>query len=144
MPEKPAEKANVQRSAAGPISVIDYSCIANGCLYKWEKTRNSTGIAREDREGFLEHYGGQMARKVKLLAQRKVTLDGHPGREYVMEAPLKPGADPSTIVMRLYLVDDDMIQVRVFALEPGTKPRDAEAFFKTFRVIKPDPENKGQ
>jgi hypothetical protein len=76
----------------------------------------------------VENAGGKLRG-----AMKEIKLDGHPGREIVIEK------DGEVIAkMRLYLVDRRLYQVMVLGSAPifAAKGNDVGVFFDSFRLIK--------
>ncbi len=142
IPVKPTEKTVVQQSANGPIDVLEYSCTVDDCLYRVEKARLPIAVPERKLEGALVASRDSMARKVKILDDKARMIAGWPARELMVEAPLRPGAQPSRIAMLILYADHEFYQVRVFALRPGTPPKDVRKFFDSFRPKKVRPETK--
>ena len=130
MPIKPTERTVEQKVAKKDIKVLEYSCTAGKCLYRLEKSPVPIEMPEEKLAGALKASRDAIAKKNKILEDRETTLAGWPARELVIEAPLKPGADPSKVAMLLFYADNEFYQVRVFALEPGRDPKDAPRVFR--------------
>jgi hypothetical protein len=136
MPAKPVEKTVVQQSPNGPVEVLEYSCVRGDCLYRIEKAKSPIKIPDEKLEGALAASRDAIARKTRVLVDKSTTVAGWPARQLTVEAPLRPGADSSTIAMLICYADSDFYQVRVFSLKPGTTPTDVRKFFDSFKPKK--------
>jgi hypothetical protein len=144
MPAKPTEKTVVQESGNGPIDVLEYSCTVDDCLYRVEKGKLPMEIPDKKLEGALDATRDSMAQKFKILDDQARRVAGWPARELLVEAPLRPGAEPSRIAMLILYTDQEFYQVRIFALRPGTPPKDVRKFFDSFRPKKSRPGTKGK
>ncbi len=133
MPGKAAERVTTQPAANGPIEVLEYSCLSGDCQYRVEKSKLPIKLTDEKRVLALGGMRDSIARKTKLIEDRETTVAGWPARELTVEAPLRPGAGPSRIAMLILYDRDNLYQVRVFALKPGTEPKDVRKFFDAFR-----------
>jgi hypothetical protein len=112
------------------------------CLYRVEKGKLPMEIPEKKLEGALGATRDSMVRKVKILDDQARTVAGWPARELMVEAPLRPGAQPSRIAMLILYTGQEFYQVRVFALRPGTPPKDVRKFFDSFRPKKVGPGTK--
>ena len=69
--------------------------------------------------------------KGKLLSEKQVKIDKLSGREYRIETPEKTIYRMDTI-----LVDNRMIQLILLATKDVQMSKDAETFFKSFKLVK--------
>jgi hypothetical protein len=136
MPAKPVERTVVQRSANGPINILEYSCTSDDCLFKIEKSKLPVEIPEEKLEGALGASRDSVAKKTKLLADKPTTVAGWPARELTIEASLRPGASPSKITILILFADQEFYQVRAFSLKPGMPPKHVRKFFDSFKPKK--------
>ncbi len=138
MPPKPTVKTVSQEGKAGAVEVLDVSGQAEGCLYRVERTMMPRPFGKANEQGALDAICKSVAAKTALKAQQAIEVEGHPGLDLLVEAPLKPGAKPSKIAMRLFVVDRDLYQIRVFAIAPGSEPKRVADFFDSFRLAPED------
>jgi hypothetical protein len=70
----------------------------------------------------------------KVLSQREIRLEGHPGREFILEAPGQGKA-----IFRVFLLDDNvyMLGVEGKRFEPDTP--DVVKFFDSFKLLDKQP-----
>ncbi|MHC5538363.1 hypothetical protein ACYOEI_09055 [Singulisphaera rosea] len=139
MPAKPVEKAVVQQSQFGPLNVLEYSCVVDECLYRIEESKLPVEIPDEKLEGALGAGRDSIAKKTKIVSDKAKVVEGWHARELMVEAPLRPGADPSKIAMLILYADQRYYQVRVFSLRPGTSPKHVRKFFDAFKPRKAGP-----
>ena len=135
MPGTPTEKKQQVKTATGQLSVTLY--IAEGrneSLFVVSYTDYSEADLKkapvdkrldQARDGAVEKSGG------KLRGEKKIELDGQPGREIVIENNGEVIAK-----MRIYLVQRRLYQVMVLGNEPTFKSKDVGTFLDSFRVIK--------
>lgn len=74
-----------------------------------------------------------------VLERQSRTISGWPACELLVEAPLKPGAQPSQIAMLMLYANDHFYQIRVFAVEPGTEPMHVRKCYDSVQFIPPRP-----
>ncbi len=129
MPVDPVEKIAVQSSPKGSVEVLEYSASHDDCLYKIEKAKSPAPMPAEKLEGALGAVRDSIAKKVKLLSDEATTVAGWPARKLLIEAPLRPGQEPSQVAMLICYVDSDYYQIRVFADKPGAAPKAVDRFF---------------
>lgn len=139
MPAKPVQKVVVQPSQYGPMDILEYSCVIDGCLYRVEESKLPVEIPDEKLEGALEAGRDSIAKKTKVVSDKAKIVEGWHARELMVEAPLRPGADPSKIAMLILYADQRYYQVRVFALRPGSTPKHVRRFFDAFKPGKVGP-----
>ena len=89
---------------------------------------------KENVEKALDLVCKSFAEKASLKAEKAVEVQGHPGRDLLLEAPLTAGAKSSKIATRLIVADRDVYQVSVFALAPGTEPKGVVDLLDSFRL----------
>ncbi len=87
MPAKPVEKTVTQQAKTGPIEILDYSCTHSDCLYRIEKTKVPVEIPEDRHEAALVGARDSIARKSKVLEDKKTLVAGWPARA--------PGRGPS-------------------------------------------------
>ena len=114
--------------------MLEVSCQAEGCLYKVERTTMPRPFGKANEQGALDAICKSVASKARLKANQSIDVAGHPGRDLLVEAPLRPGAKPSSIAMRLVVAERDLYQIRVFALTPGTEPKRVVDFFESIQL----------
>src|SRR5262245_17563822 len=79
------------------------------------------------REGALRNLQG------KLESERKIKLNGHPGREQAIKLP----EDGKIFRARVYLVGQRMYQVVILAPKDVAFSKEADTFFDSFKLAKP-------
>ncbi len=65
--------------------------------------------------------------------QRAITIDGHPGRETVIDIPAK-----GTAVLRVYLVRERLYMLMALGSRIGPASSNVKNFFDSFRLTNPD------
>jgi hypothetical protein len=96
-----------------------------------EVTTTKPAGAFDEHLGQLEKRGGQ------IVASSNITLDDHPGRQFVAKRTSE--GDLRRIEGRLYLVENRFYVLEVSRLETITNPRmpvPAAAFLDAFRLLK--------
>jgi hypothetical protein len=134
MPAKPEEQKATLKTKAGEVSVTGYTCSANQCIYTFERMPIPEDVVENDKDAYLDAFTLGMSRNAPAFSRKNRPLAGNPGRVVKIGAPPKPGADPLKVEMMVVLVGRESITIRVIALEPGTEPKDVEAFFRSLRV----------
>ncbi len=80
------------------------------------------------RDGAVSNANG------KLLSETKITLEGHPGRELVMEARDESGRG-GTIKGRLFMVKNRLYQVMVVAPRGQAGGQATDTFLQSFKLL---------
>jgi hypothetical protein len=70
--------------------------------------------------------------QAKLLGQEKLTIDGHPGREYRMEV----SGGKNVIRTRMYYADKRLYALTATGTKDFVNSADTESFFKSFKLVK--------
>lgn len=142
MPAEPTERRVSQTSKVGEtFDILEYSCVVDRCIYRVEQGKMPVRIPDEHLEGALDKFRETTAQKTKLVLENRTTVNGWPAREWIVEAPLRPGGQPSTIAMLVLYADGSVYQVRVLPLDAGIKPKDYRKFFNAFKPTKPGPKS---
>ncbi|MBP7688077.1 MAG: hypothetical protein KA765_09220 [Thermoflexales bacterium] len=80
------------------------------------------------RDGAADNLKGQ------ILSENTLTLDNHPGREFVINATAQDNLE-MTVQARLYLVKNRLYQIMLAAPQSEFKSSDADAFLKSFKLL---------
>jgi regulation of enolase protein 1 (concanavalin A-like superfamily) len=135
MPNTAVAAAGNSQSIPGLPRKIAYSCKVDGVLYKVEKTIGGRTAAKDAIDGWLDEqvktfsaFGG------KSLTAKKITLDGHPGRDVTIEEAKPGGQGNMNMRFRLYGLDNAYLMISV--ISPGDKPppQDAARFLDSLRL----------
>jgi hypothetical protein len=137
-PARPKESVQPQKTAVGEFDLYLFQVndpetatqYVVGCTeYTGVKLFNPEDRFDGARDGLLA--SGQY----KLRSERKIELQGSPGREIDLELPDGKGIQ---FRVHLYLVGQRMYQLMVFSKQDVAKNRDASLFFDSFRLL-PEP-----
>jgi len=79
------------------------------------------------RDGAVRNANG------KLVLENKISLDGNPGRELVIDAKGKGGQD-ATMKARVFLVKNRLYQVMVVAPKGQVSGAEIDDFLKSFKL----------
>ncbi len=80
------------------------------------------------RDGAVSNVNG------KLVIETKVTLDGHPGRELVIDAKARNGED-GTVRARVFLVNNRLYQVMIVAPKGRVSSSAMNDFLQSFKLL---------
>ena len=87
-------------------------------------------VLEANRDSFVEGARG------KLAADQKVTLEGHPGREFRVERPGDAQAPAKEYRVRQYLVRNRLYQVIAVSPRVESPSPDQERFLRSFKLLK--------
>jgi len=132
MPGQPKEQKNSVKTAIGPIEfhmfiyerdpnsdyMVGYNDYPEGMMKKADSDKVLDGA----RDGAVKNVKG------KLESEKKITLDGHPGREFVATAEGLKVRD------RFYLVNDRLYQIMLVGSNDFITGKDAEKFLNSFKL----------
>lgn len=131
-PAKPTEQKRTANTPAGLITAYLYVAPTPDMLFlvgyvdypeATVKELGAEAILAEDRDTFVKTTQG------KLTSDRKITLDGNPGREFKVEA-----GDKTQFLIREYLVQNRVYQVLSRAADLS-RP-EIKKFQDSFKVLK--------
>ncbi len=110
------------------VDLDDSAYIVGYSDYPESLVRNSSADVMLDgaRDGAVANVGG------KLLNERRLTLQGYPGRELWIEA--EAGGQPGLVQARIYLVGRRLYQVLVAGSTTQFSESDAEFFLDSFEL----------
>jgi hypothetical protein len=93
-------------------------------------------MAHGDPETMLDgsRDGALSNAKGKLLSETKITLEGNPGREVVMETADESGRR-ATIKGRLFMVKNRLYQVMVVAPRSQAGDKEVDQFIQSFKLL---------
>jgi hypothetical protein len=135
MPDPTTQTKKTLKTASGPLQVTVISAegrddalfVVSYSDYPENDLKTGTPEERLEhaRKGAVNHAKG------KLRSDKPLEMNGHPGREIVIEK------DGNVIAkMRLYLVGRRLYQVMVLGNGPVFKGKEADSFLHSFRLIK--------
>lgn len=133
-PKMPTESTQRVKSATGELKVHLYVAEGSGevsYVVSWtdlpaKEARKGTEQKRLD----FAQGGAVSSSRGKLRSSTKRTIDGHPGRELIIDGP-----GESSVRVRLYVVGRRLFQV--LAVGPGSAAsRQALHFLDSFRLIR--------
>ena len=81
------------------------------------------------RDGAIKSFHG------KITEEKKITLDGNPGREFNVDARLKEKID-ANMKARIYLVKNRLYQVLVVGEKGKLSTADMDSFVESFKLVK--------
>ncbi len=135
MPGQPTERTQTLDTPAGNISTYFYSSSSNGgkVNYTVSYVDLPKGVSEMPANLLLEAIASGLTgdERVKVLSEKVITLDNHPGREFKIESPTK-----SIVRHRAYLVNQRVYQVvaEVPAAEESTLGKEVERFLESFKL----------
>jgi hypothetical protein len=134
LPGKPAPVQQTVKSPAGEMTVHAFVTLVDGGKGTFTVTYNDLPAApgANEVEQILEFAGKMGAAQVpgaKLTDQKKIEVDGHPGRQYDMDL----GAQ-GQMRMRVFIVKQRMYQTIAFGTKERLASKDAEKFFESFKL----------
>jgi hypothetical protein len=132
MPGQPKEQTNKVNTAIGPIDVhlfvsapdpntayiVGYSDYPEEMIKKSDSQKILDGA----RDGAVKNVNG------KLDSEKKITIDGHPGRDFSIATEHFEGRD------RIYLVNNRLYQVMMVGSRDFVTSKDAEKFLDSFKL----------
>lgn len=132
MPPGPKEQNNTVKTAIGPIEVhmfvcepdpstayiVGYSDYPEAMMKKADTEKVLDGA----RDGAVKNVNG------KLDWEKKVTIDGHSGRDFALSTERFKGRD------RIYLVNDRLYQVMLVGTKDFITSKDGEKFLDSFKL----------
>ncbi|MBF0105900.1 MAG: hypothetical protein HQM16_11295 [Deltaproteobacteria bacterium] len=78
--------------------------------------------------GALENTGG------KLISEKVVSLDGHPGR--IVAVAVNKGTEEGVIKTHLYLVNNRLYQIMAAGLKKNIETKEVEDYLSSFKLVK--------
>uniref|UniRef100_A0A832H0L6 DUF1795 domain-containing protein n=1 Tax=Oscillatoriales cyanobacterium SpSt-402 TaxID=2282168 RepID=A0A832H0L6_9CYAN len=135
MPSQPTERTQSLDTPAGNINTYFYSSSSNGGTvnYTVSYVDLPKGASEMPAALLLEAIASGLTgdERVKVLSEKVITLDNHPGREFKIESPTK-----SIVRHRAYLVNQRVYQVvaEVPAAQESTLGKDVERFLESFKL----------
>jgi len=131
------EKTQEVETGAGKITVHMYlSEIASGAYLAFYSDYPAEAVKQVGAKSILDNARDGAANNIKgkVTREKEVELDGHPGREFDVEAKLN-GADVK-ITARLFLVDNRLYMVYVaYKVEQGSA-EEIDKFLNSFKLLK--------
>lgn len=135
MPGQPTERTQTLNTPAGDMNTYFYSSSVNGgkVNYTVSYVDLPQGAAQMPPALLLEAIASGLTgdERVKVLSEKVISLDNHPGREFKIESPTK-----SIVRHRAYLVKQRVYQVaaEVPAAEESAFGKDVERFLESFKL----------
>ncbi|MBF2027266.1 MAG: hypothetical protein IGS48_10925 [Oscillatoriales cyanobacterium C42_A2020_001] len=135
MPGQPTERTQTLNTPAGDMNTYFYSSSVNGgkVSYTVSYVDLPEGAAGMPPALLLEAIASGLTgdERVKVLSEKVISLDSHPGREFKLESPTK-----SIVRHRAYLVKQRVYQVvaEVPVAEESAFGKDIERFLESFKL----------
>jgi len=132
MPGQPKEQKSTAKTAIGPIDIhmfvyeadpntaymVGYNDYPEGMMKKADPEKVLDGA----RDGAVKNVNG------KLDWEKKITIDGHPGRDFAVTA------EGLSVRDRIYLVNDRLYQVMLVGSKDFITGKDGEKFLNSFKL----------
>ncbi len=140
-PTSPTTTSHDNRYGFGTVTIRAYTSNPRRNVIWRVATHNfpEAFAGRAKPEELLTQMRDGMAANVKGKAEgvKEVTLDGHPGQEFRVQAPDPLTSKPLINKIRLYAVSNRIYQVGVTAsADDGELEAEAARYFASFRLIK--------
>lgn len=139
MPGTPTETKQTYDTDAGPVEAILYMLEKDGGNVAYLAGFNDFDpklVAGNDPQDMLDGARDGAVKNVqgKLVDEKKITLDGHPGRE--LKVITKSGDDEMLVFARVYLVKNRLIQSLVVFPKKTLREKDVARFLGSVALIK--------
>lgn len=137
LPGNPIEQKAAQPSPAGPIDSVMVIGKAGNTAYVVMKLANTLPITEAQTDPFFRGVRMAQEKLGKLIAEKVVTYEGHPGREITLEVSGQ-GGETVVVTSRFYLVSPEVtftLQVARARSQPAPDPREVAAFFDSLKLM---------
>lgn len=138
MPGMPMEDKQDVKTATGDVTVTLYVLeVKNeGSLVVSfsEVPEAALKAGTDDRRLDSARDGAVVSAKGKLRTEKKITLDGHPGRDLTIDTDAKSGN--AVVRTRIYAVKQRLYQTMAVGTKAFAAGKDAEMFLNSFKVAK--------
>lgn len=124
-------------TAIGPIDIHTFLAEVGNRAYVVGYSDYPAEIMRQsDPEQILDGSRDGAADNLKgqVISENSLTLDNHPGREFVINATAQNNLK-MTVKARIYLVKNRLYQVMLATPQNEFNPSDADAFLKSFKLL---------
>ena len=130
------DKKTLQSPRGEPIQVVQFMVASADkcCVVSVADTMIDPGAGNDEIERRFDLLQEQATRRDggKITASKKITPDGHPGREF-LAAFTEP--EPHQIRSQAYLVGNRMYQVTVMGTSSYSTSKEAETFMRSFQLL---------
>ncbi len=138
MPGTPTEARLVQDTSMGRLFITTFRVYTKngGYVVSYNDYPHFSADRAEDgrilagvRDGSIGNING------RLVTQSIISLNGHPGLEYVAEFKLRNAAD-STVKSRIYLIGNRLYQLSVIGLKGELSLAQQKKFLNSFKLLR--------
>jgi hypothetical protein len=140
MPGEPVEQRKSVPSPDGPVELINHSARLGQGVCLVNMTPLAEAALKRGRDALLKDARAAVARIMpgKVVKERVIELDGHPGVELVIDAPAaEKMPSGATIKVRCYLVEKRLLQVMALIPKGQGSSKEVAKFFDSFGLIGP-------
>jgi hypothetical protein len=130
MPGQPATTVKAVKTAIGPIDAHSFLVETGGGAYAYMVVYNDypTTPANPQRVLNAVRDGGVESVRGRVISERAIALDGHPGKEVVIEA------EDHVFINRMYIAGQRLYQVMFAMHKNASLPQEVRVFFSSFRI----------
>lgn len=136
IPATPEESTQTMNTQAGKIDLHMFTAEKGDVGYIVGYSDYPEDVVKQsDPENMLDGSRNGAVSNVngKLVLESKVSLDGNPGREIVIDAKTGAGQD-ATVKARIYLVGSRLYQVMVIGPKGQISSADMDEFLQSFKL----------
>ncbi len=137
LPGTPVEQKDTQYGPAGPTQNITVISKGGDSVFMVMKIGNTTPITKALEAQFFKELLETTGKTAKILSDKEITHEGHPGRDYLMEIPGKDGEMLVTRARYVLTAPETTFNMQVIRskAKPAPDPAEVTAFFDSLKLV---------
>src|SRR5215471_17233028 len=136
MPGTPEEKSQTRETTDGVGKLTSYGIVREGFAYMIIRSDVPASVLAKGPKKVLDEARDQGVKKAgaTLREEKAIELDGHPGREMVLDVPESRTRPAGIYRSRVYLVGRTHYSVIAFSSKSGDRSKEITSFLDSFRL----------